>query len=211
MKRLALKITALLVAFAVGVTVVWIFNTLNFASNIDFTNESKIDFTNEQVSQEIPILKLNTKKLYPTSPDGKIEINFIEFSTSKDGLIAEFEVINRNTKPALYSAYSYKGIDELANLQPQFKINGIHEQLWYCGTGLEEFELKSGESKIIKLNGQSLNNYLNKANQSIQVGYWFSFRKSKQAKIFWSEKLQIPDSAKAQLKAEEIELKKKRQ
>ena len=202
MKNFGLKIVTFLLAFAIGASFVRVISFFNH------TNE--LDITNEQVYEMVAIEKSYSKKPYQTSPNGKIEVNFIKFATKEHGLIAEFEVINHNTESAYFSAYS-NDAGESGSPNPHVKINDSEVTLLSCGTGKKEFELKSGESKIFQSYLQVLNDYLDQSDQNIEVGYWFKFRKNKEGKIFWSKKLRIPDSMKAQLKAEEIDLKKKSQ
>jgi hypothetical protein len=137
------------------------------------------------------------KILYPTSPNGKIEVIFKGFVKTDQGLLVETEIINHNTKPAKYWSQS----DNFLHFF--IKFNDKAKDMRWCGTGMKEFQLLPGESLKSKLSARVFEDYLDKKG-NLQIGFGFVCEKNKYRQ-YWSRKFQIPDNIKTQIKNQIVE------
>lgn len=191
MKNSILNATVALITLTIGLFVVWqVRNAFTFDSN-----DYKVVGSFQAFS---------VKKNINTSADGKVEIRFIEFSETKDGMAMKFEITNQNTKPAYYSGYSSNESGYIEPGIPLIKINGIEEERFICGTGLVTSHLPSGNSMEVTI----YSNYFRKEDlnkgKEFQFGFHFSIGNKSNYKKHWSEVLPISTSIKKRLYMESL-------
>jgi hypothetical protein len=126
MKKYVLRILVALFAFLSGVVSVYFVALSNVNVNLS----------------ECKMVELNQpdKIVYPTDSKGKIEVRFKNYGRIKKQPTLIFEIINHNTEPVKYSSQT-EGYNS-----PYVKFNNREEEIWLCGTGMKEFEIKPGNS-----------------------------------------------------------------
>lgn len=173
MKSFFVKITLFLSCFAIGAGLVW---GLRFSRGHAAGAAVKVETTK--------VSKIRNGK--------GLEVKFKQIVETQNGLAVEFEITNFENESYFYSSYNEEnGTDPLFALH-QLKINGREENMRWCGTGLREFELESGESIIFRVYNLSFNWQKNKS-----IEYGFYFRRdapAEQSRLYWSEKLPVDDA-----------------
>ena len=120
-----------------------------------------------------------------------LEVKFDKFVKTENGLWADFEITNFEDKPYFYRSDMGGNLNAPFFALYQLRINGKDVNMMWCGTGLKEFELKPGESKIFRVFNLG---YHWKKNKSVLVGFHFRSEGSKESQIYWSENLPIDSS-----------------
>jgi hypothetical protein len=119
---------------------------------------------------------------YLVTEDGTIEVVASTASSSKTGLV-EFTVINHSPRPAIYS--SYDGTNMLASV----KYNGKDQHLGYCGTGLKQYVLESGESISFDIISSVFERFSEPRTGKYQGGFWLLFE-GKEGQTYWSNEFE---------------------
>ncbi len=182
MKKQVLKIVSFVLSLSIGIALVWSLNLL-----INKQRIFEADGIIPSVEKESSVIR---KAL------GEIEVKFKEFAPTRDSIVADFEVVNNSSVSAIYSAYPPSDDEKTVYSLPFLKVGGKEVKEFRCGTGLIDYELKPGESKIFRFSG--LRHYW-KEGKSIQVGFYFKKRLNKEYQTYWSENLPISDSIAKQL------------
>jgi hypothetical protein len=182
MKKQVLKIVSFVLSLSIGIVFVWSLNLLN--------NKQRI-FEADGI---VPSLEKESTVIRKAA--GEIEVKFKEFAPTRDGLMADFEIVNNTSDSAVYSAYPTSDGEKTVYSLPFVKVGGKEVEEFRCGTGLIDYEVKPGESKIFRFNGLS---YYWKEGKSIQIGFYFKKRLNNEYQTYWSENLPISDSIAQQL------------
>ena len=190
MKKYGLRISLLVLGFAIGIGFVRLTNLSNYIPvNTNFNGDSAV--VNGQYAE--------------------IGIKFKEFVQTENGLVADFEITNYSRDSYIYSANGKAEGLEAVYSQPDLMINGIKVEEWKCGTGYSDYDLKSGETKMFRYYLFWLG-YIWKKGLSAQVG--FNFRKRsfivKEYQTYWSENLPITEVIYKKLLEQQYQKKKKR-
>ncbi len=177
MKNHGSKIAVFLLSFVIGIGFVWSLSL--FINNAEVRPESEM--------KPEPEFETVVKK----KQGNGLEVKFKEFVETENGSVADFEITNYESEPYFYHSYRQENALEPLSMLFQVKINGKEEKIYWCGTGLEAYELKPGETKIFRV--WNVNSHWKKG-KSIQFGFNFGKGSDKKYQTFWSEILPIDDS-----------------
>lgn len=177
MKNYLIKTTILLTTLSVGIMFVWGFDLLP-GSLVGIQETPKII------------------KLKQTHHNKKVVVLFKGFSTENNESIATFEVVNISDKSLKYDSYEEKG--DLFHL---LKFNGEEIPLFWCGTGLQEFELAPNDSIVMNKSAAFLFQDKFMEEGTFQVSFSIKVNGNEYEK-FWSQEFRIPDEIKQQIKKE---------
>jgi hypothetical protein len=179
MKKYGFRLIVGLISFTIGISFVW----SNWTKNVKFC---------ELVTKENQLTESQQNK-FSTSENGKIEIRFIGYGKIENQITIKFEIINYNSNSVRYSAYAQN------DFPLDVKINGIDKSVPRCGTGLIDFELKSGESFETELILKNIIYNYPQKNGSFEFGYYFRLNSDKEAKKYWSEPIVISEEMKKEI------------
>ena len=194
MKKFGFRVVIGIVAFGFGICTVWVLVSVLKQQTQQLEKSLTVDNSETQSFSE-------EKKLYPTSPNGKIEVIFKGFKQTENGLVMESEIINHNSNTVKYSSATKNFPYD------DFKFSGKPEMLSYCGVRAKLFELEAGDSFTNKSPISDLPNEYSKQDGEVQIGFGFISKEKNRLDYYWSQKFQIPDDVKAQIRKESIETK----
>jgi len=123
------------------------------------------------------------KKNFRPSTSGEVEVWYTG-ETERDGMrFLKFRVTNFAGSPVTYMAYAEKSLE-----LPMIEINGEEIGLRYCGTGLEDFQLASGEALEVKVPVGLFDHRMPEGGASVRIGYYFREGES-DGTISWSQSI----------------------
>jgi hypothetical protein len=179
MKTLAFRFIVGLITFTFSLSFVW----------ISWTYNVKVC---ELISVKNQPIEIEQNKFW-TSENGEIEIRFIGYGEKENRPTIILEIINHNSKSAKYRSFLKDSI------YPFTRFNGKELQESRCGTGMTDFELKSGDSFTIETVLDIMVFGLLWKKGSFEFGYYFVPNGDIEGKQYWSEPIIISDEMKKEI------------
>lgn len=157
-----------------------------FACGISFARFDYFIFENFDNSFPNKTISGKSERVDFQPGDDRIRIVFFGWKKTDDGYDLEMEVANDTSQTITYWSYEQGKLPH-----PEFKINGVKINQFYCGTGLLKFNLKPQEAirHSISLNQLS---YFHKTNKPLQIGFWLLRANNNEGEIYWSDNIPIP-------------------
>ena len=164
-----------------------------FAVGIIFVNFAALFYAKIDLPKVDAIeLKQSAVTAYPTDSKGEIEVRFKSYGQIKKQPTLIFEIINHHTESVKYWSRT-----ESPDF-PYIKFNNREQEVFVCGTGMKEFELKPGSSiRVEFIVAHFLYEYLDKKGE-LQIGFYLK-KGQKQYKKIWSEKFSVSDEMKREI------------
>ncbi len=159
MKRLTLSLSLALLTFAAGVAMTWGYY---------------------QISSVFSAKKVVNSRLMESRLKGDLEVEFLRFTETEYGKYAEFEVTNGSSETAYYWGYS-KDSHCSDLIRQGRKVEQV--SFCWCGTGLEEQSLKTGERA--KFGVRIPDN-----KEAFEVGFDFIAGKKRLKRTVWSKEVE---------------------
>jgi len=184
MKKYGLRFTLFVLSFTFGICFVWLTGLFSGNSKNCTADVYNSSFENNKIA-------LNERKT-------GLEIKFKEFVRTKDGIAADFEITNHDYEFYSFRAFQIEGENLTFNTLPRAKVDGQEVYEFTCGTGMMDFILKSGETKIFRYYGYSLAKNWQKGKR-MQISFYFKKENESDGKVYWTENLPFTEEVEKQL------------